>query len=262
MFELEGSTLDWFTRDQRLRQIIAIDPRNLGAIAELVLLTQATGMCRESWQWNERALALQPLSGDYLSKRALKLWILSRSAEADKVIDQVRALYPTDPWAWFVRVHLYIFTGRARAALAMLDSEPAMSAHSPLTKLWRASLPAFDNPSPAAIARARQACVSSAETAPPLANEAVQIACAIKDAETAFDIANGTLLSRGPIVPRQRPGSTNALQNAAWRISTQWMFTPPVAIMHSDARFLPLCEGIGLTDYWRRRGVKPDYMVA
>ena len=30
MFELEGSTLDWFTRDQKLRRIIAIDPRTSG----------------------------------------------------------------------------------------------------------------------------------------------------------------------------------------------------------------------------------------
>ena len=47
MFELEGSTLDWTARDQRLRQIIAIDSSNIGAIAELVLLLQAAGMSRE-----------------------------------------------------------------------------------------------------------------------------------------------------------------------------------------------------------------------
>lgn len=262
MFELEGSTLDWFTRDQRLRQIIAIDPKNVGAITELVLLTQATGMCRESWQWNEKALALQPLNADALGKRALKLWILGRPADADKVIDQVRALYPANPWAWFVRVHIYAFTGRARAALALLDSEPDMAAKSPLTHLWRASLPAFDDRSPAAVSRARQACIESAETAPPLANEAVQIACALDDRDTAFDMANGILLARGPIIPRQRPGSASAVENAGWRISTQWMFTPPVKVMYSDPRFLPLCEGIGLTDYWHRRGVKPDYMRA
>ena len=44
MFELQGSTLDWFTRDQRLRQIIAIDPTRIWAIAELVLMLQAAGM--------------------------------------------------------------------------------------------------------------------------------------------------------------------------------------------------------------------------
>src|SRR5206468_1263251 len=108
-------------RDQRLRQIISIDPRNLTAISELVGLTQATGMNRESWDWNERALAVEPLSSDLLGKRAMKLWILGRTSEADKVSDQLRGLYPADEWAWYVRFHIYAFSGRAHAALSMLD---------------------------------------------------------------------------------------------------------------------------------------------
>ena len=115
MFELQGSTLDWFTRDQRLRQIIAIDPRNLGAISELVALTQATGMNRESWEWNERALSVEPLSSDFLGRRALKLWILGRTSEAERSADQLRGLYPTDAWAWYVRFHIYAFSGRPRS---------------------------------------------------------------------------------------------------------------------------------------------------
>lgn len=260
MFELEGTTLDWFTRDQRLRQIIAIDPKNVGAIGELVLLMQATGMCRESWEWNERAIALEPLSLDFLGKRALKLWILGRTGEADKVIDQVRALNPTDLWAWFVRIHIYAFTGRARAALALMDSEPAMAARHPMTQLWRASLPALDQPSSGAISNAREACIRNSVTAPGLANEAIALACALNLLDLAFDMADGNLLSRGPLVPRQQPGSSNAVDNAAWRIGTQWMFTPPVSPMRADPRFLPLCDGVGLTDYWRIRRARPDYM--
>ena len=60
-------------------------------------------------------------------------------------------------------------------------------------------------------------------------------------------------------VQREKPGSTLAAQDAAWRIGTQWMFLPPSHAMRADPRFLPLCDAIGLTDYWRRRGVKPDY---
>src|SRR5260221_5170186 len=93
MFELQGSTLDWTTRDQRLRQIIAIDPRNLSAINELVLMLQAAGLNRESWNWNERALAIEPLSAILLGRRALKLWIGGRVPEADKVVDQARSLW-------------------------------------------------------------------------------------------------------------------------------------------------------------------------
>ena len=37
-------------------------------------------------------------------------------------------------------------------------------------------------------------------------------------------------------------------------------FGPITWMKKADPRFGPLCDGIGLTEYWRRRGVQPDYM--
>jgi tetratricopeptide (TPR) repeat protein len=253
MFELQGSTLDWFTRDQTLRQIIALDPKNTIAINELVLLTQATGYCRESWNWNERALALDPLSSSSLGKRAMKLWILGRTSEADKVIDQLRSLYPTDSWAWFVRFEIYVFTGRIGAAQAMLDSNAPGHGGPGAMARWRTCLAALDHPFTATIAKARDACIQGAVTSPEFAGQAVMIMSSLGQFNTAFDIANGLLLSRGPIVPR------DTAHGAGWRIGTQWMFTPPAAPLRADPRFLAICDGVGITDYWRKRGVKPDY---
>jgi hypothetical protein len=260
MFELQGTSLDWFSRDRSLRQIIAIDRKNVGAISELILLLQATGFVQESWDWNERALALEPLSPDFLGRRAFKLWIRDRLPEADKVSDQVRALYPADQWAWYVRFKIYAYTGRAAAALAMFNENRDMSNVVPLARFWRASLAALDQPSAANVIKARAACIEAAQRSARLASEAVQIMSALGQLDTAFDIANGVLLSRGPIVLHE--SATDAAQDAGWRVGTQWMFTPPAAAMRPDARFLPLCDGIGLTDYWRKRGLKPDYQRA
>lgn len=257
MFELQGSSLDWFTRDQKLRQILSLDRNNLTAISELVVLTQATGLSHESWDLNERALALEPLSADFLGRRALKLWIFGRQSEADKVSDQLRALYPKNEWSFFARFMIYAFTGRARAAQAMLDGEPT-GGRAPFAQLWHASLPALDQPSPASIARAREAAIKAAKISLPLASQAVWIVSALHDVDTAFDIANGLLFGKGPIVPREQPGANNAATSASWRISTQWMWLPPSAAMRPDRRFLSLCEQVGLTDYWRKRGVRPD----
>jgi len=271
MFELRGSTLDWAERDQRLREIISIDPRNTPAIAELVLLTQAAGLNRESWNWNERTIALHPFSWDFLSKRALKLWIAGRTAQADKVIDQVQALYPTNPWPRWVRFLIYAMTERPLAAAAVLDADPAsLGAPDELT-LWRTFLLAVEERSPQAIARARNACFRAAESAGGFATDTVMMLSALGQVDAAFDIANGFLLSRGSIVTKglasgsiPRRGTTNTiddLNDATWRINTQYLFTPPCAIIRSDPRFLQLCEGIGLADYWRKRGVRPDYQL-
>jgi tetratricopeptide (TPR) repeat protein len=260
MFELQGSTLDWIARDRNLREIVAIDPTHIWAMAELASLTAATGLVRESWAWNERCLALQPLSSEPLGRRALKLWVFGRTAEADKVSDRLRALYPDDPWAWFVRAQIFAFTGRVSAALAMLGSAPAPMR--PVADLWRASLPALDRPSSANVAKAQEACNRAFEASGMATNEAILVLSQLRELDSAFDIASGSLLSRGPLVPRDQPGSHDTAGDAGWRVNTQWMWTPPVAAMRTDRRFLPLCDGVGLSDYWKKRGVKPDYMRA
>src|SRR3954451_15273438 len=258
MFELEGSTLDWFTRDQRLRRIISIDPASVWAIAELVLLLQAAGMNRESRSWNERAISFAPFSLDFLTKRAFKLWIAGRVSEADKVIDQVRALYPTNEWVWWARFLIFAMTGRAEAAQVMLQSDPKRIGDANEIRMWRTAIPALIKPSAAAISRTRQACFDVAKVDGQTHGPGVMILSELGDVDGAFAIAEGTLLGRGPIIRTEKPGSRAAIEVAADRINMQWMFTPPCAAVRADSRFRPMCDGIGLTDYWRRRGVRPD----
>ena len=258
MFELQGSTHDWATRDRKLRQIIDIDPSNVIAITELVGLLQSAGLNAESWSWNERALRIEPLSADLLGRRALKLWIAGRVAEADKVVDQVRALYPADAGTWWVRFLILALTDRAQAALAMLKSQPNMF-DAPLAALWMACLPALDQRSMSNVTSARNACLRAARNAGGLAAHAVMILAALDEVDASFDVADGFLLWRGDVV-RQGKDSREITNDAAWRLGVQWLFTPPCASMRADPRFLSLCDGIGLTKYWRVRAVTPDFM--
>lgn len=261
MFELQGSTLDWFTRDQRLRQIIAIDPTRIWAITELVLMLQAAGMNRESWYWNERAISMVPLSLDYLTKRAFKLWIAGHTTDADKVIDQVRALYPTSEWAWWARFVIFATSGRAQAAQTMLNSTPKMLPDLAEAAMWRVALPALIDPSAVPLSRVREMCFHQAQVAGQTHGPAVMILSILGDMDGAFAVANGALLGRGPIIRQEQPGSIAPVQEAVDRTNMQWLFTPPCAAMRRDPRFEPLCDGIGLTEYWRRRGVQPDYRL-
>lgn len=262
MFELEGSTLDWFTRDQRLRQIIAIDPTRIWAISELLLMLQASGMNRESRYWNERALKLVPLSLDFLSKRALKLWIAGRVPEADKVADQVRALYPSNEWAWWCRFLIFATTGRAVAAQNMLNAFPKMIPDPAERSMWHTALPALMQATLVPSQRVREACFHAARTAGQTHGQGVMILSMLGDLDGGFAIADGALLGRGPIVRDEVLGSKAITQEASDRTNMQWLFTPPCAAMRRDPRFGPLCDGIGLTEYWRRRGVEPDYRLS
>jgi DNA-binding winged helix-turn-helix (wHTH) protein len=259
MYELQGATLDQFARDRALRRIIGIDARNIFAMSELSGLLQSAGLNRESWSWNERALAIDPLSSNLLVRRALKLWIAGRTVDADKVIDQTRALYPSRAEVWSIRFLILALTGRGRAAQAMLEDDPNIFP-SPLAALWRACLPALIQASPRAVSVARRACLDGARRAGELAANGVMILAALGEVDAAFDVSSGFLLWRGTIVRGGRSAKT-VWNDAAWRMGTQWLFTPPCAVMRSDSRFIPLCADLGIIDYWRSRGVKPDYQV-
>jgi DNA-binding winged helix-turn-helix (wHTH) protein/tetratricopeptide (TPR) repeat protein len=265
MFELQGSTLDWWARDRKLREVIAIDPANVNAIAELVLMLQAAGLNGESWNWNERALQLQPLSQDFLGKRALKHWIAGRISASDQVIDQLRGLYPASEWAWWIRFMLYALTNRPLAAKAMLERKPDLS--SPELTMWRKAVEALISPTSRNTAATRAECEKVARISGDLAGQGVMILSALGEVDGAFAIANGFLLSQGSIIRGAGPPEPTAEDNlremsdAIARINTQWLFTPPCSIMRSDPRFLQLCDGRGLLEYWRRRGVRPDYQL-
>ena len=103
--------------------------------------------------------------------------------------------------------------------------------------------------------------MAAAEAAGGFAVDTIMILSALGDVDTAFQIANGFLLSRGSLVSKGKIVAPDDINDATWRINTQYLFTPPCRIVRADARFLPLCEGMGLTDYWRARGVRPDYQL-
>lgn len=261
LLELQGSSLDWFTRDQTLRRIIATDPLNIPAITELFALLQAAGLNREALLWNEHAIAIEPLAADLLGRRALKLWIARRNSEADNVIDQVRDLYPNDQFAFWVRFIILALTNRAAAAKTLLDGNPALLGPPLIQSFWRACLPALEVQSPNNVANARQACVQGARKSEALAAYAVMLLSVLRDVSGAFLVAEGFLMWKGTVV---RSGPTEVKHvgpDASWRVGIQWLFTPPCAIMRSDPRFLPFCEGIGLEEYWRKRNVRPDYQL-
>jgi DNA-binding winged helix-turn-helix (wHTH) protein/tetratricopeptide (TPR) repeat protein len=258
MYLLQGTMFDWAARDRQLRDILVTDPTNLPAMAELMPLVQAAGLTRESWTWNERILHASPFARVYLSVRALKLWILGRIRESDNVIDRVRGLWPDFPFAAYVRFILFALTGRPGAARAMLESVPIFG-DAEIDKTWRIALEALELRTSSAIESARIACLKRARTTPFLANDMIMALCALELTDTAFDVTEGFLLWRGKIVSQNQTSGKDV--DDYNRRMTQWLFTPPVAVMRADPRFKTLCDEFGLTAYWRSRNVRPDYQV-
>jgi DNA-binding winged helix-turn-helix (wHTH) protein/tetratricopeptide (TPR) repeat protein len=242
-----------------LRRILGAAPDNPRAMSWLDRLLQGAGRTRESWQLNERLIALEPISPTYMLRRALKLWVFGRSEEAQQASQSAMDLWPAHPLVRMSRLLICAFTDRTREALALVDEEakkPILLSPAGVS-MWRASLAALETRTPAAIEAARTASLDGARSSPALASYGLLAMSALGDLDTAFDIADGFLLSRGPIVLRRgSPDKQLWVDGPQWR-NTLGLFTPASRAMRSDPRFRTLSDGLGLTDYWRARGA-PD----
>jgi hypothetical protein len=164
---------------------------------------------------------------------------------------------------WNARFLILAFTGRSGAAAAMLRNTiaPPANAHPVLLSQWRPTLDAFADPSPARIAKARDANLAAAQLNPGQAAYAALALGQLGETDAAFAVIDALLLSKGPLVADRPivPGSFVA-NSPSW-CRTQWLFMPPLAAVRADARLGPLCEEIGLAR-WRQRGVGPDTRIA
>jgi tetratricopeptide (TPR) repeat protein len=251
----------WADTEDGLRAILRDDPKNSPALTYLVMTLQAVGRAHESFKLNEKVLALEPLSPVHLFRRGLKLWILGYTAAADLAIDRALQLWPRHPAVWNARLMIFAFTGRADAALSLVNDVETRPALPPqFFDNWRTSVKALGSLVPKDIAAARESNLAAAPKNPSFAVWAMMALSALGEVDAAFSVADGTLLRRGPLVGALTGGKGQLDVNDQYWRRTMNLFTPATAAMRRDARFKTLCEGMGMMAYWRQRGIGPDAM--
>jgi len=256
--QLQRSTLDLAGTEDRLRAVLSMAPNNIFAMRLLWNLLQSTGRSHDALALIQRAIGVKPLAAANNFPLAQVLWIVGRTAEADPIIDRAMQFWPAHRYVRFARFTIFAFTGRPRAALSMLDNDAVRpQSFSPESiALWRTLLAALDQPSAANVAKAKAASFGAVKREPRLASQSVLTLSALGEIDAAFEIANDLLVFRGS-------GSANGMSNprassTGWRF-TPWLFTPPAAPMRADSRFTALADGTGLTAYWAKRAIRPDY---
>ncbi|WP_164844086.1 winged helix-turn-helix domain-containing protein [Croceicoccus ponticola] len=254
---------DWFVTERRLHHVLELAPRHVGALGVLTIMLQSVGRCTESRAMLERAAAIEPANPSLQFKRALKFWIFGEIDRADRTIDRARQLWPRDEWVWSARLMIYAFTGRPKAALAMIDTVAGWPATLQATTatVWRKGLLALDSRNPDDIAGARIAVLDSAPKGPSNAGNGVMLLSALGQLDAAFAVTDSLLLRRGKYIDDPRVSNDGRLINSeGWR-RTQWLFIPATEALRGDPRFVTLCRDLGLIDYWRKSGQQPDAFI-
>ena len=155
---LHGSMLDFAATEDRLRAILATAPANTLVMRLLWGFLQSTGQSRASLALIERALAIEPLAAANNFPRAQLLWISGGRRKRTGSSTTRSKFGPRTPPCGFARFMILAFTGRPRAALAMLDdARTRPQDFSPeVISLLRVSLRALDQRTAASIAAARE----------------------------------------------------------------------------------------------------------
>jgi DNA-binding winged helix-turn-helix (wHTH) protein len=252
---------DWLAAERRMDAVLAVAPGHLPTLDARSFLLVSVGRAVEGSRDRVAFTPASPPNAEYLYRLIYACWMLGRVDEADRAADRVLQLWPKHPGAWFGRLWVLAFTGRAERALAHVED----AAGRPDLPDWtvetlRAAMAALASRRPADVARAVERLLAEVSRGPSASVNAFLILNGLGEIDRAFDVADAYLLEAGRLMAgvRWRPGQVSVADQR--RRKTNMLFNPVSAPMRADPRFAELTRRIGLADYWAKAGVTPDFL--
>ncbi|WP_380876206.1 winged helix-turn-helix domain-containing protein [Sphingomonas sp. DBB INV C78] len=252
---------DWLAAERKFDAVLAIDPGHVAMRDARAFLLNAVGRWREGSSDRIAFSRNEPLDAGLQFRLIYASWILGRVEEADRVANRAMELWPRHPGVWFGKLWLLACTGRLDRALAHIQDTTARPPLPPtMVATLAASVRAAAAGGQAVRADAAQQILAQASKSPAAVINGMMLLNILGDLDQAFHLAEAYYLERGPILAAMqwRPGQP--VVNDQRRRKTNMLFVPVAAPMQRDPRFAGLMEAMGLADYWRKRGIMPDYL--
>lgn len=258
---------NWQATREVLLEVLRTEQGHVPALHDLAVVEMATGRPSAARPIIEDLIARDPLAATFYYKRMYHLWTFDELAELDLVAARALQLWPRHPAIWSSRLWTFLFTHRAEHALGFLEDETVRPpiAGQPLDLiLLTVRLAAAEQLGEKLESGARRVVVARASEAarrgPAQAVVALFCLCAVNAINEAFEVAYGYYLAKGAAVTplRHTPGDLSITDQH--RRVTQPLFVPSALRLRQDCRFVPLCEQLGLTAYWDRFGLTPDFL--
>lgn len=177
----------------------------------------------------------------------------------DLVADRATQLWPTHPAIWTARFWTLVYTGRAGAALAMVEDGVRPAIPAPMLQFPAVVSSAARSSETAQVQHAVRASCEASRRGPAQAVAALLALGLFNGVDEAFDVPDAYYARAGGTpVPLGRVPEEASINDQHRRV-TQPLFTPAGAGMRADSRFTNLCERIGLQAYWQESGCEPDF---
>jgi Tfp pilus assembly protein PilF len=243
----------WFEAEQALRQGLKFHPDDGNLLLNLGNCLVVVGRMREGAAIMRHLIAslsghIDPAIGwiSIVAFAGAGEWV-----EADQAAARGAAQFPRHPMTWIHRVYLLMFTARPAEALLMLrdvDTRPPEQREDDLDGVIAVAV-ALQSGARADINKAAAIQLARAKAGGRNrdAENAFMFLSALGRLDDAFAVARACYLGPGANDPPARFAPN--------------LFLPGCRAMRKDARFAGLMEQMGLADYWRKIGAKPDYQV-
>jgi tetratricopeptide (TPR) repeat protein len=233
---------DWRGRQALITQALQAEPNLAAAHDAQASLYVEVGRAREALRSLERAIAIEPLNGDYQGWLSFPLNATGNYEAAQENNDRLYRIWPDAPGAWWGRLMTFTFSGDPAGALPMLnniESAPdgiRQRLREPGLTRWRALVTARRSGDPASI---RRAALALRELRPQFGSVTVGSALSIAgEVDAAFELGEGFL---------QVSDDTSSF------------FLPSWSNVRRDPRFMDMIRDTGLIQYWRETGRWPDF---
>ena len=245
----------WVTAERADREALARNPKLP------ILIFILSDMLGDVGRWKEAAALSQRLDRKRFlipgadRKVIVNQWSAGNLQAADDALEVAVSHWPDHPQIWRTRLSFLMYTGRATETLDLLRNPsalpPQLSAE--FVNVIRTTAEALAGRAPAGAAVS--ANIDFSQITPRAALQIAQAIVALGQPDTALAMLNGYYFQEGEFTSLAPPGGDQD------RV-TGPLFQPPMRGLWSDRRFDILLERIGLTQYWRQSGTRPDYRVS
>lgn len=253
---------DWLTAERRFDGVLAEHPGHLFTRDSRSFLLGAVGRMREGARDRLAFSSGMEFDADLQNRLTYAYWFLDRIADADRVAARGLEMWPRNPALWFARLWVLAGTGRLDRALShVADVSRRPPLPSPMLATLRAALLAASSGRTHDVDAASAMVMAGVARSVSAVVNGLMLLNLMGATDRAFALARAYYLEQGPIIAAMdwRPGQPFVPDQR--RRKTNMLFTPIATAMQKDPRFPPLMGEMGLTNYWLRRGVRPDFLV-
>lgn len=254
---------NWLGMEKTARRALERQPGNFALNKLLGFVLCAVGRTRAAIPYLDRAQQAEPMAVGLYVSRMFAYWYAGRLDEAEKIIEHAADLWPRYFGVWFSQIYLLAYTGRAQQALTLVEDTASRPTGIPDWNFDFTTLQirALATGRPDDLQEAMERCREVAKRGEGFAENVVLFAGATGQIDDAFRVLDAYYFDRGFRIADTRWSTEQGLYGNRRERDTHFLFHPSLAGIRRDPRFPKMMGAIGLEEYWRKSGTRPDYLA-